>query len=176
MGKEDLINLTKQWTGLRKEKFEQIYGSYFDPVRSYLYYRCGDTELATDIAQEVFLLVWEKKHKIGQKKLKGLLFKMAGDMFANKHKKAKVETGYLESIRFSQACQPPDGQLEYGELKANYEKALAALPEKQRVVFLMSRMENLKYQEIAGRLQVSVKTVEKRMSNALLYLKTVLKQ
>ena len=62
-------------------------------------------------------------------------------------------------------------ELEYTELKSAYEKALAKLPEKQRTVFLMSRMEEMTYKEIAERLEVSVKAVEKRMSIALSVLK-----
>ena len=45
------------------------------------------------------------------------------------------------------------------------------MPEKQRTVFLMSRVEDLKYKEIAERLDLSQKAVEKRMSLALAFLK-----
>ena len=66
--------------------------------------------------------------------------------------------------------------MQYNELQANYAKALAALGEKQRTVFLMARMEGLKYHEIAERLNLSVKAVEKRMSIALGYLKKALQE
>ncbi|MEA1899112.1 MAG: sigma factor-like helix-turn-helix DNA-binding protein [Bacteroidota bacterium] len=49
------------------------------------------------------------------------------------------------------------------------------MPEKQRIVFLMSRQEGLKYIEIAERLNLSVKAVEKRMNLALTYLKKAIK-
>jgi RNA polymerase sigma-70 factor (ECF subfamily) len=48
------------------------------------------------------------------------------------------------------------------------------MPENQRVVFLMSRMEDLTYREIAERLELSIKAVEKRMSLALKLLKAKL--
>ena len=50
------------------------------------------------------------------------------------------------------------------------------MPEKDRIVFLMSRMEDKKYREIAESIDVSIKTVEKRMSSALKYLKKELKE
>jgi RNA polymerase sigma factor (sigma-70 family) len=68
-----------------------------------------------------------------------------------------------------------DTSYDYKQLQNNYQQALIQLPEKQRTVFMMSRMEELKYAEIAERLDISIKTVEKRMSNALFYLRKVLK-
>ena len=59
----------------------------------------------------------------------------------------------------------------YKELLKNYELALERLPEKQRTVFLLSRMDGMKYFEIAESLGLSVKAVEKRMKNALEYLR-----
>jgi RNA polymerase sigma-70 factor (ECF subfamily) len=56
----------------------------------------------------------------------------------------------------------------------NYENALATLPEKQRTVFLLHRMDGLKYHEIASNLGLSVKAVEKRMKFALEYLRKAL--
>jgi RNA polymerase sigma-70 factor (ECF subfamily) len=65
--------------------------------------------------------------------------------------------------------------MQYKELKSKYEHTLANLGEKQRVVFLMSRMEGMKYSEIAEKLGISVKAVEKRMNGALSTFRQVLK-
>ena len=72
-----------------------------------------------------------------------------------------------ERIRFQPSGSSPEEELEFLELQQKYEDALMKLPEGQRVVFLMSRMEELSYAEIAARLSLSVKAVEKRMSGAL---------
>ncbi|MEM7514507.1 MAG: sigma-70 family RNA polymerase sigma factor, partial [Bacteroidota bacterium] len=53
------------------------------------------------------------------------------------------------------------------------EGAIAALPEKNRVVFLMNRIEKLTYQEIADSLGLSVKAIEKRMHKALIELRKI---
>jgi RNA polymerase sigma-70 factor (ECF subfamily) len=68
----------------------------------------------------------------------------------------------------------PDEELAFEELASSYAKALEKMPETQRVVFLMSRNDELKYSEIATCLDISVKAVEKRMSAALQFLRTEL--
>lgn len=159
---------------MKREEFKRFFEMYFDPVRSYIYYRCSDVDLATDIAQEVFVRVWEKKFDIADKRIKGLLFKMAREMYISKYRRQELERRYLESVRFEYEDMPADGEMDYLELVKRYETALGALPENQREVFLMNRNEELKYSEIAERLNISVKAVEKRMSGALAYLRKVL--
>lgn len=62
------------------------------------------------------------------------------------------------------------------ELAVNIQKAIDELPEKCREVFMLQRFESLKYQEIADRLGISVKTVEAQMSKALQHLRERLKE
>jgi RNA polymerase sigma-70 factor (ECF subfamily) len=152
--------------------FKSLFDRYFDPVRSYVYYRCGNEEIATDVAQEVFVKVWEKQFDLKEGRIKWLLFRMAKETFINVYRKEKVRDLYLESLRFSYPdSQEADEDLVYGELKERYESALARLPEKHREVFLMSRNDELKYSEIAIRLGIGVKAVEKRMSAAIAFLR-----
>jgi len=159
---------------LTKEEFKFLFDSYFDSVRSYLFYRGAEKEKASDIAQDVFLKVWEKQMDIDPKTALGLLYKIAGDMFISTYRREKLEMNYMGSLKSDRVDLSPEDQLNYNELFANYSKALAALSEKQRTVFLMARMEGLKYHEIAERLNLSVKAIEKRMSITLAYLKKVL--
>lgn len=159
---------------MKREDFKRFFEINFDAVRSYLYYRCGDNDLATDIAQDVFMKIWEKKFDLSDARIKGLLFKMAREMFVSKYRRVEVEGRYMSSISFDYEQFAADEDLEYNELRERYERALAELPETQREVFLMSRNEELKYSEIAERLEISVKAVEKRMSGALAYLREVL--
>ena len=160
---------------LSKEEFKLIFDTHFDAIRSYVFYRCGDTELASDIAQDVFMKVWEKRASLNDKYIKQLLYKMANDCFISNYRKAQCHTGFVQSIVQGYDDQPtPEDELSFSELAASYAETLEQMPEKQRTVFLMNREDGMKYAEIAGCLQISVKTVEKYISAALQLLKTKL--
>ncbi len=161
-------------TTLTKEEFKQLFDSNFDEIRSYIFYRCSDKELATDITQECFLKIWEKKDKIRLDQVKGLLYKMASDLFVNYFHHQKRTQLLFKNFAFEEEDYSPEEILSFQELKEKYETLLERMPEKQRTVFLMSRMDGLQYKEIAPRLNLSIKAVEKRMKNALDYLRTSL--
>jgi len=159
---------------LTKEEFKLLFDNYFDSVRSYLVYRGAEKEQASDLAQDVFLRVWEKKMDIDTKTALRLLYKMARDMYISLYRREMLEINYKSAFENEPLDSSPEEKLSYKELFSDYTKALAEMNEKQRTVFLMSRMEGLKYHEIADRLQLSIKAVEKRMNIALTSLKRAL--
>jgi RNA polymerase sigma-70 factor (ECF subfamily) len=158
-----------------KEQFKTLFDLYFDDIRRYLYYRCGDTSISTDLAQDTFMRIWEKQMDVQPDRDTGLLYKIAGDLFVSYLRRERLRKEAPEEIRFEQSGQSPEEVLQLSELQKKYERVLMMLPENQRVVFLMSRTEELTYQEIATRLSLSVKAVEKRMSGALSRLRKELK-
>jgi RNA polymerase sigma-70 factor (family 1) len=159
---------------LTPQEFKISFDQDFDAIRNYIYYKSNNTDLATDIAQDTFLKIWEKQIPFHPTKTKSLLYKIAGDLFISHLRKTKIEDSYLETIQLDFKSEPPDNSLYYKDLKGSYEKALSKLSEKQRNVFLMSRIDGLTYKEIAQHLEISIKAVEKRMSNALSKLKKMI--
>lgn len=155
-------------------EFKNIFDANFDEIRSYLFYRCSDKELATDIAQDCFLKLWEKRDRIDPKRVGGLLFKMASDLFINDYQHKKRTQKIFENIRFDHEDFSPEEILTFEQLQEKYELLIEKMPDNQRVVFLMSRIDGLQYREIGERIGLSVKAVEKRMGNALNYLRTSL--
>ena len=161
---------------MTKEEFKNIYDQHFDAIRRYLFYRSGNTELATDLAQEAFIKVWEKQFDNADGKIKSLLYKVAGDLFLNHIRHEKVVLEYAQDVHFRYKDEVFEREDNSEALKQKYEAAIGKLPDKQRVVFLMNRMENLTYKEISEALEVSVKAIEKRMSKALKTLKQEIKR
>lgn len=61
---------------LSKAEFKHLFDKYFDTIRSFIFYRCGDTDAASDMAQDIFMKVWEKRELLTNDNIKSLLYKM----------------------------------------------------------------------------------------------------
>ena len=146
--------------------FREYFDKYFDNIRGYLYYKSSDIELSEDISQEVFLKLWENIDKIKSETVKSYLYTIAGNLFKNHYNRKKVEFKFTSSITES-LVESPEFLLEFKEFDRILQSALEKIPEKSRIVFLMNRIDKLTYKEIAVRLKLSVKAVEKRMKKAL---------
>ena len=152
-----------------------MFDTYFDRIRRFVFYRCGDMDTASDVAQDIFLRIWEKRDRWNKDLVKpeALLFKMANDTYISIYRKELCRINFAQSMAMEYDCEAsPEDKMLFEELAATYAETLAQMPETQRVIFLMSREEGLKYREIAERLHISVKTVEKRMTASLQFLKT----
>lgn len=151
------------------DQFKSIFDAYYHPVKNFLYYKLGDVALAEDLAQEVFLKAWEKKDEIIVDTVKSYLYSIANNMAINHFKsaRAKYEFELKADNPTPSSSEAPDYTMEKDEFAEKLETAISDLTENQRLVFLMNRIDNLTYKDIAQRLEISVKAVEKRMHKAL---------
>lgn len=152
---------------MTKEELKICFDKWFDELRNYIAYRCYDADLATDIVQETFVRVWEKQLEYQGDKTKNLLYKIANELWISHYRKKTTETNYSLSLTLTDSNNSTEEHIYYKELKGKYESALTQLSEKRRTVFLLNRMDALTYAEIAERLSISTKAVEKRMKLAL---------
>ena len=160
---------------LNKNDFKDVYDVHFDAVRSYLFYRCGDMETASDVAQDVFMKIWEKRSVLDGGNIKQLIYKMASDCYISLYRKEQCRMNFEQSmVSTEHTAFSPEDEMTYNELTATYAKTLEQMSERQRTVFLMNREDGMKYAEIADSLQISVKAVEKHISAALRLLRTKL--
>lgn len=141
-------------------------------LRNFLYYRCGDADQAADLVQESFLRLWKNCGKVLPAKAAAWLFRVGENLFFKQVERAKVAKKYeWQHEGLSSNVPSPEHQLEEAEFQKQLEKVLGDLPEGAREVFLLNRIDGLKYREIAELLGISQKAVEKRMHKALVKLR-----
>lgn len=153
--------------------YTAIFKEYATTLHNYLYYKTGNSTLAKDLTQEAFTKLWQNCKAVLAENAKGYVFKIANNLMINEYKHKKVVLQHQSIPTTDRSNENPQYLLEEKELKARIEAAIDALPEKQRVVFLLSRIEKKTYKEIAKMLGISKQAVEKRMYNALDALRLV---
>lgn len=160
---------------MTQQEFSTCFDEWFDDIRNYISYRSYDPELATDITQEAYMKLWEKDLEYRGMQTRSLLYKIANELWISTYRKKQTEKNYLETEVLEFRENTTEDNYNAEQLQNRISKTLAELPEKQRTVFLLSRMEGLTYQQIATQLDISVKAIEKRMSLTLKTLREKLK-
>ncbi len=153
--------------------FLRVYIAYSKKLHHFLYYKTGNATNAEDLVQDTFVRLWNNCDKVGLDKAKNYLFTIANNLFLDNVKHQKVRLKYKKVPQSKMTNQNPEYLLEEQEFKTRLEVAISQLPESQRVVFLMNRIDKMKYREIADVLNISVKAVEKRMHKALVKLRAL---
>ncbi len=162
---KDLNNICNQ------KVFEKIYHAYAKDLKRFLYFKTQDMDLAEDIMQDAFVKLWDNCGNVNYDKTKSFLFTVAKNLFLNIKKHEKVVLNHQKYQLRKSNDETPEYLMIEKEFLVKIEDAIASLPEKQKEVFLMNRMEKKKYKEIAEILGISVKAVEKRMHFALVIMK-----
>ena len=154
-----------------KEIFEKIFHMYAQDLKRFLFSKTRDMTLAEDILQDCFLKLWNNCDNVNFETVKSYLFAVANNTFLNIKKHEKVVRAHEKQVTSHSTNETPEFLMVEQEFLVKIERTINSLPEKQKEVFLLSRMEKKKYSEIADLLGISVKAVEKRMHFALKTMK-----
>lgn len=150
--------------------FEDVFKLHFKNLHAYACTIVKDDVMAEEMVQNVFYKIWERKaHLTIQTSLTAYLYRAVYHESLNYIKHLKVKTAYQSYAiaRMNEQSDNAEKKVMLGELEECLRTALQELPEQCRTIFQMSRFEELKYQEIADRLGLSIKTVENQMGKAL---------
>lgn len=152
--------------------FNSFYLEHVQAANNFAYYKCGDSAASLDFVQEAFAKIWENCAKIDVAKAKTYLFTTVNNLFLNTVRHQKVVLKYAKAAPYMDRTDlSPEYLMEEDEFKQKLQAVIADLSDDQREVFLLNRIEDKKYREIAEMLNISQKTVEKRMSAALKILR-----
>jgi RNA polymerase sigma-70 factor (family 1) len=161
-----------------REAFAALYQRYWDKVFAVALHRLGDVHEAEEVVQEIFLSLWARRNSLQLTHSLQTYLSVAVKYKVINH----LARQYRRQLQLDElANTTPENLnstaewLNEKELRSQLEKGIANLPEKCRIVFLLSREENKTYAEIAAELNISQKTVEAHMSKALSTLRQSLK-
>jgi len=155
---------------------ESTFRLYYEGLHRYAFTMLNDNDMARDIVQQVFLTLWEKKDTLSiTGSVKAYLYRAVYNNCLN-HRTRGIKHQPLAPDTAGELPVRPEFLSDVRELRSILERAIASLPPKCREVFLKSREEEKSYTEIAGELDISVKTVEAQISKALKILRSALER
>jgi len=128
----------------------------------------GNSEKAQDVHQEVFLAIWKRWHKYdGRTNWNAYLYRAAVRKAIEFAKQSRAEQSLRQQPRYGISTDHPDGPLRTAELQQMLARHLARLPRRQADVFVLSRIEGLRHNEIAEILGCSQNTVRVHLHRAV---------
>ncbi|MCR9289996.1 MAG: sigma-70 family RNA polymerase sigma factor [Bacteroidetes bacterium] len=160
----------------QEEIFKSVFVEQAKGLRNFLYYKTGNLQQAEDLVQDAFAKLWENCAKVIFDKARSFLFTVANNLFLNQVEHKKIVLKFENRGHSQRSDLTPQFLMEEEEFRKRLEEGISNLPEGQRVVFLMNRIDKKKYREIAEELNISVKAVEKRMHKALVALRKISKK
>jgi len=155
------------------KEFEYLYLQYCEPLVLFANRYVDDLEIAENVVQDVFLNVWKKREALDPTgNIKTYLYTSVKNYALNSIDRRRREKQYQEYITIEDInFDTPELQLMRDEIIEIVNSVVQNLPERCRMIFLMSRSDHLSYAEIAEVLGLSVKTVENQMGKALKILR-----
>lgn len=166
---EDITHIKKLKEG-DIESFDFLFNKYYKDLVHFCNVFLKDQSNSEDIVQDIFFRLWENREKLSiESSLKSYLMTAAKNNCFEELKHQEVVRTHQDYVMSRNDIIDYDTEhyLLYSELNERLQDAMQKLPEDMRSIFEMNRFGNLKYREIAEKMNVSVRTVESKISKTL---------
>jgi RNA polymerase sigma-70 factor, ECF subfamily len=150
--------------------FDTLYNKYCKRIYKFGYSILKSHEESENLMQDVFLNLWENRNRVEKdSSVKSYLFSITYNSAISIIRKKVRETDFIDHLKSVGKISEDtvNMEIEYLELTNRLSEIIKSLPPRQKEVYLLQRVEGLKYNEIADRLNISVNTIENHMSRAL---------
>lgn len=170
MTEKELIILLKEGD---EKAFTTLYRRYWSKVYNFSRLYLSSILEIEEVVQEVFVKVWESRSLLREDdNFKGFLFVITRNLVFNQFRRSFNENAYKLTVLSSiMPYYNLEEELTAADLQEFIEKMVKELPPRQQEVFNLSRNAHLTYKEISIRLNISKKTVERHINEALKFLK-----
>ncbi len=162
MTKEILISRIKDGNSLT---FKKVFECYYEPLVAYITTFTHNRQLAKDIVQDCFLILWVKRETLADNtSIKNYLYTLAYHKYIDFYRKNKFKNTVLNELKFD-ALSHRINESEYKTQERIHKLKILInkLPPRCKEILLLNKVEGKKYKEIADILGVSIKTVESQM-------------
>lgn len=152
-----------------------LFTRYYEKLCYFVYGFVKEEQSSKELVADVFIIIWEKRKKIiVDRKAKSYLYTTAKNLSLNHLRKNKIHFERIDEVdQLMIAMQDyPDGSMNYKELKNVIDSLIDKLPEKRKLIFQMNKFDELKYEEIAEILGITVSTVRNQMIQAIKFMST----
>jgi RNA polymerase sigma-70 factor (ECF subfamily) len=159
------------------EAFNQIFYNYSLKLYHFAYGYFKSKEDAEEMVQEIFSKIWDKRFDIKEEyQFRSYLFSIAFNYIKKYFRSKALVNKYIEFAAHSNAeCEKIEEDVNYGSLKSRVDCFVEKMPEKRKAVFIKSRFEGKNLKEISEEMNISQRTVENHLNQALKFLRQHLK-
>jgi len=176
----DEKTLIKNVKDSNRSAFQKLFYQYHDQLFRFVVYRIQDTDMAKDITQETFLRIWEKRESLQpEKSFFSLLARISTNLCYDHFRYTEVRLRNKDRIPDygKSHFDNPEEVVQAKAIEEIIRKLVnEKLPQRCRVIFILSRLEGLSNQEISIKLGLSIRTVENQIYRALKILKKHMKK
>ncbi len=151
--------------------FTEIYERFFQPLYVTAYRILQHAEGAEDAVQETFFSLWKYRDNLQIENLGGYLHQSVRYAVIKAYQRQQVDARFMDRLAKASDILLREDPLLYKELQEKLLRTIESLPPDHRRIFELSREQEMTYQQIAGEMEISVKTVEKKMSWSLKQLR-----
>jgi len=151
---------------------------YYQP--KLVYFLTGfikDTEISRDLAQDIFLSIWNNKEKLSEiKSFKAYIFKMGKNAICNYYDHTLVNEKFVAEQQTRPVDFENSEELIFAQqLQALIDITVSKMPNQRKLIYTMSRIEGLSNKEIAEKLNINKRTVENHLTAALADIRKTIK-
>ena len=175
LNKDIIEDLCKDNTQAMKRLFE----SYYRPLCLYAVRYVTSMPVAEEVVSDVMYKIWQNRHnhdgyraETFREYLYAATRNTALNYWRQEQNRKKLASNWADRLRNDMIEETPLDKMISNEAISKINGLIEALPEQCRTVFLMSRMENMRYDEIADEMGISVNTVKYHIKIALQKLRS----
>jgi len=155
-----------------EKSLEQLMDKYSEPLCNHVMLLTGSRDLSEEVVADVFISLWKVKNNLViQTSLRSYLYRSCKNRALDVLEKEKrYQTEGIESMKPVKGDISTDTELNIKELNLHIDSLIKEMPKQKQLIFRMSRIDGLKYREIAEILSLSINTVQNHMVEAVKFM------